>query len=328
MPSINRKSLLVILLVIALAAVLAMNWEVVALRPMLNILIVLYSGLAHNFGLTIVFLTIVVRLILLPLTLRQIRSTQRMQLLQPKIQEIQKKYAKDQKKLQEETSKLYSEAGVSTWGCVLPMAIQFPIWIALYQCIMRVMATNPEDLLALSQSLYSWPVVQGIVPLNQNFLWLNLAYPDSIFVLPILVAVTMWVQQKMMTSTTADPRQQQMNTMMLWMMPLMFGLFTLQFPSGLAVYWVTMNIVGIITQYFVTGWGGLRRGVAAPAGPKAIPATPDPKVVPEEAFPERKGSVDGKPGDKRQVTGGGDRSRSKKARSKQGGGRGRGSKKG
>lgn len=233
-------------------------WNTVILNPTLNSLIALSGVLFGSFGLAIIVLTIVVRLITLPLTLRQLQSTKTLQAMQPKLQEIQRKYAKDKAKLQQEMMKLYREAGVNPLGCLWPMLVQFPVWIALYQSIMRALAATPEDLISLSQHLYSWQIVHQAVPLKDKFLWLNLGQPDSMLVLTILVAVTMWVQQKMVTAPAADPRQQSMSNMTLMMMPLMFGLFALQFPSGLSLYWVVSNIVGIIIQYFISGgWGYL-----------------------------------------------------------------------
>ena len=233
-------------------------WNNIILEPILNSLIALCSIVGDNFGLAIIVLTIVVRLALFPLTVRQTRSTKAMQSLQPQLQELQKKYAKNQQKLQQETMKLYKEAGINPMGCLWPMLIQLPIWIALYQSIMQSLAATPESLLSLSQHLYSWPVVGQAVPLNEYFLWLRLSRPDPNLILAILVGVTMWVQQKMVTAPATDPRQQSMTSMTTMMMPLMFGMFTLSFPSGLALYWVVSNIIGIVIQYFVTGgWGYL-----------------------------------------------------------------------
>jgi len=234
-------------------------WNPVILNPILNFLIALSSVLFSSFGLAIIALTIIVRIVLVPLTLRQLRSTKALQAMQPRIQELQKKYGKNKEKLQQETMKVYKEAGVNPLGCLWPMLVQFPVWIALYQSIMRALATTPESLLDLSRHLYSWPVVTAAIPLDPHFLWLNLGYPDSTLVLAIIVGGTMWVQQKMVTAPTPDPRQRSMNSMMQMMMPLMFALFTLMFPSGLALFWAVSNIIGIGIQYFVTGWGYLRR---------------------------------------------------------------------
>jgi len=230
-------------------------WDLIILQPMLNSLIVLCNVLFNNFGLAIIALTIIVNGLMLLLTLKQIRASKAMQALQPKLTELQKKYAKDKEKLGKEQMRLYKESGVSPAGCLLPLVVQMPIWFALYQSIMRVMAVIPENLLGLSQYLYSWPVVYSTLPLQNKFLWLNLATGDTF--LAILVGGTMWVQQKMVMTPPADPRQQTQSTMMLWMMPLMFAFLTMTFPSGLALFWVTSNIFRIGIQYFVTGWGGL-----------------------------------------------------------------------
>ncbi len=234
-------------------------WYLIIGDPVLNGLIALSSILSHNFGLAIIALTIIVRLALWPLMRRQLESTKAMQSMQPKIQELQKKYGKNQQKLQQEMMKLYKEAGINPMGCLWPMLIQFPIWIALYQAIMKALATTPENLLDLAQHLYSWEVVSQAIPLNSQFLWLDLGQPDHTLILAIIVGGTMWIQQKMTTAPTVDPRQQSTNSMMLLMMPFMFGLFTLMFPSGLPLFWAASNVIGILTQYFFTGgWGYLK----------------------------------------------------------------------
>lgn len=245
-------------------------WNAIILEPILNSLIALCSILGGNFGLAIIVFTVVVRVALLPLTIRQTRSTKVMQELQPKLQELQKKYTKDQQKLQQEMVKLYREAGVNPLGCLWPLLIQLPIWIALYQSIMQALAATPENLLNLSQHLYSWDLVMRAVPLNERFLWLQLSRPDPNLILALLVGATMWVQQKMVTPPAADPRQQSVNNMTLLMMPLMFALFTLSFPSGLALYWVVSNVIGVVIQYFVGGgWGYLAR----PSSGAKVPPT-------------------------------------------------------
>jgi len=241
-------------------------WNLIILEPIINVLIVLSHYLFSNFGLAIIALTIVVNGAMYPLIRKQLSSSKAMQELQPKMAELQKKYAKDKEKLAKEQMKLYKESGVSPAGCLVPMLIQMPIWIALYQSIIRLLAVTPEDFLGLSQYLYSWSVVYSALPLGSNFLWLNLATSDPLLLLPLLVGGTMWVQQKMITPTTADPKQQTQSRLMLWMMPLMFAFITLSFPSGLALFWVTSSVIRIAIQYFVTGWGGLVK-VATPKSP-------------------------------------------------------------
>jgi len=256
-------------------------WNIILLKPMLNGLIVFAQYLWDNFGLAILVLTVVVRLVTLPLTMKQTRATKAMQSLQPKMEELKKKFARDQQALSREMMKLYRESGMNPMGCLLPMLIQLPIWIALYQSIIRALVATPESLLDLSQLLYSWPIVHQAIPVNDHFLWLNLAQPDGWMVLPILVGASMWVTQKMVMTTPTDPRQQSTNTMMLWMMPAMFALISLQFPSGLALYWVISNSIQIGIQYFMMGWGGLRPSRDA-VTKAAAPAKTPPKSKADE----------------------------------------------
>jgi len=218
--------------------------------------------LGGSFGLAIIALTIIVNLAMLPLTLSQIRSSKAMQDLQPKLAELQKKFGKDRQKLAQEQMKLYKESGVKPAGCAITMLIQMPVWIALYQAIMLALAVAPEGLLNLSRYLYPWDAVYTALPLSSNFLLLDLAAPN--FILAILVGVTQWLQQKMSMTPSTDPKQAQQAQMMLWMMPMMFGLLALSFPSGLSLYWVTSSVVRIIMQYRVTGWGGFRRQAKKP----------------------------------------------------------------
>jgi YidC/Oxa1 family membrane protein insertase len=226
----------------------------------MNMLIVLTHYLFSSFGLAIIALTIVVNILMYPLTKKQLHATQAMQSLQPKLSELQKKYGKDRQRLAQEQMRLYKESGVNPAGCLMPMLIQLPIWIALYQSIIRVLAWTPEDFLGLSRYLYSWQVVYSSLPLADKFLWFSLAVPDA--VLAVLVMITMWLQQKMVTLPTTDPKQQSMSRMMLWTMPLMFGFLCLSFPSGLALFWVTSSVIRIAMQYFATGWGGVASSMA------------------------------------------------------------------
>ncbi|MFB3091703.1 MAG: YidC/Oxa1 family membrane protein insertase, partial [Dehalococcoidia bacterium] len=197
-------------------------WNQGILRPMINSLVFLYAVLFSNMGLSIIAFTIFIRLVTTPLTLRQIRQMRAMSGLQPKLQELREKYKDDKSKLSQETMRMYRQAGVNPLGCLGPMVIQFPIWIGLFQALVQTLPTNPDRLVALSDKLYSWvPFVHEAIPLNSDFLWLNLAEPDPTnLVMPLLVGASTWVQQKMTTSPSADPRQQSTQSMMLWMMPI------------------------------------------------------------------------------------------------------------
>jgi YidC/Oxa1 family membrane protein insertase len=231
-----------------------------------NSLIVLSHYLFDNFGLAIIALTLVVNAAMMPLTLKQIRASKAMQEMQPKMAELQKKYARDRQKLAQEQMRLYRESGMSPLGCLGPLVIQLPIWIALYRSIIRLLAVTPEDFLGLSQYLYSWPVVYSTLPLESGFLWWNLAVPDLTFVMAILVGGAMWFQQKMVTPKTTDPDQQRQSRIMLWMMPMMFGYITILLPSGLSLFWLTSSLFRIVAQYLAFGRGGLG---SPPPTPKA-----------------------------------------------------------
>ena len=263
-------------------------WNVVILDPVMNGLIALSQMLWSNFGLAIIVLTVIVRIVLMPLTFKQTQSTKAMQSLQPRLQEIQKKYARDQKKLQQEMMRLYKEAGINPLGCMWPMLIQMPIWIALYQSIMQALAATPENLLLLSQHLYAWDMVDQAIPLNENFLGLKLSQPDPTMILAILVGLSMWVQQKMVTPPATDPKQQQMSSMTTMMMPMMFAFFTLSFPSGLALYWVVSNIIGIIMQYFVGGGWGYFTFPSLRAQPQAVAPQNQPSKALKEGSEKKK----------------------------------------
>lgn len=235
-------------------------WREGVIRPMLNSLLFLYANLGHSFVIAIAVFTILLRLLTLPLALKTARSSRKVTAVKPQLDALQKKYAGNKEKLVQEQQKLYAEAGASPLAGCLPTLIQFPIWIGLYQSITSVLADTPVELLHLGQNIYTGVAsLAEIIPLQSRFLWLNLALPDpSPIVLPILVGGTMYLQQKisMQAQAGSDPQQASMNNTMNLMMPLMFGYFTTQFASGLALYFVISNIVGIALQWGIDRYLG------------------------------------------------------------------------
>ena len=238
-------------------------WNTIIFQPLLNLLLILYALIGRNFGLAVIAFTVLVRIITLPVNAQQMRSAKASQEMQPKLAELQQKYKGDKDKLAQEQMKLYRESGVSPLGCVVPLLIQMPIWFGLYQSISAALPQNPLQLLNLAKHIYQrFPFLGNVlpaslVPLNPSFLWLNLGRPDPYYIIPILTVATMWVQQKMTTPKNADPQQQAMSQSMELMMPLMFGWITLSMASGLGLYFVATNVVGVIQQYFSSGWGSL-----------------------------------------------------------------------
>jgi YidC/Oxa1 family membrane protein insertase len=175
-------------------------------------------------------------------------------------QAIQKKYAKDKEKLAQEQMRVYREKGINPFSSCLPTLIQFPIIIALYQSIIRALASTPLDLLKLSRSI-SLPNVSDLIPLNSKFLWMDLGRPEAVtilgFALPTLalvVAITTYIQAKLTMPTSATPGDQSaaMSGMMSIYMPLLLGYFAITFASGLSVYFITSNVLGIV-QYAMQG---------------------------------------------------------------------------
>ena len=211
-------------------------WNEVISRPMLNTLMVLYVIFFNSTGLAIIVLTILVRLVTLPLTLKQIRQMRRMSELQPRMREIQERHSGDRARISQETMRLYRESGVSPVGCLGPLIVQMPILIGLFWVLRDTLFDNPEHLVKLSGQLYSWITfvpIHAAAPLNDRFLWLNLGEPDpSPIIIPLLVAASTFVQQKMTMAPSPDPRQQSSQNMMLWMIPIFLGFFSLQCPAA------------------------------------------------------------------------------------------------
>jgi YidC/Oxa1 family membrane protein insertase len=251
-------------------------WDTIIINPMTNLLLWIYDVLGHGphmFGLAIILFTILIKAITWPLNASQVKGAQAMQELQndKEWQEIQKKYAKDKERLAQEQMRIYKEKGINPFASCLPTLIQFPIIIGLYQSITRALSITPFDMLKLARTIYPFQNVEGIIPLNSKFLWMDLGRPESIqllgFALPtlaIVVALTTYVQSKLTMPTSSNPNDQsaQMSNMMSIYMPLLLGWFALNFASGIAVYFITSNLLGI-AQYATTGranWSNLLPG--------------------------------------------------------------------
>lgn len=222
------------------------------LRPIQSaieyVIIFLYNNVFANYGVVIILLTIIVRLVLTPLTLTQTRSMARMQRLQPQLQELQKKYKDDKQKLQQETMEFYKKNNVNPLSGCLPLLLQLPIFFALFQAlrtpsqiVTNVIGTPfvPAYLIGNIKNL-----LLNVANPNFNFLWMNLNERDPYFILVILMVATMFISTKM---TTTDPKQ----SMITYLMPVVFGAISWNLPSGILVYWITTNIWSIGQQWIV-----------------------------------------------------------------------------
>ena len=247
-------------------------WDTYIVIPMTNVLLWIYEIIGLNFGVAIILFTILVRAITWPLTAQQLKGTQGMQELQkdPEWLKIQKKYKDDKEKLAQEQMRIYKERGINPFGSCLPTLIQFPVIIGLYQAIIRALAATPLSLLNLSRSLYPYLDVNKIIPLNSNFLWMDLGRPEAVQMfgyavptLAVIVVITSYIQSKLMTPP-ANPgdKNAAMGNMMSVYMPFLMGYFALTFASGLALYFITSNLLGI-AQYAMMGranWSNLIPG--------------------------------------------------------------------
>jgi YidC/Oxa1 family membrane protein insertase len=246
-------------------------WDTLIITPFVNVLLFIYTIVGHNFGIAIILFTILIRLLTHPLMAQQIKGTQGLQKLQTdkRYIEMQKKYKDDKEKLAQEQMKLYKEMGINPFGSCLPTLIQFPLIIGLYQSITRALAATPLQLLDLTKHIYgSFLDIGNLLPLNSHFLWMELGQPErlpifgiGVPVLAIIVVATTYLQSKLMTppSSAANPNDQsaQMSKMMNLYMPFLMGWLALTLASGLSIYFVTSNLIGI-AQYAALGKINLR----------------------------------------------------------------------
>jgi len=209
-----------------------------------------------SYGLAILLFTVLSRALTFPLTLRTLHSMRAPQEIQPQIQEIQKKYS-DPKRRSEATMKLYRELGVNPLGCLGPQLIQMPIFIALFIVIRTTLSQRPEDVLKLSGRLYDVDLLQNALPLNTDFLLMDLSSNGNLLLVAVIFAA-MWLTQRISASRSAQKagsQQAQMNQMMQWMMPAIFAWFVLAVPAGLGLYWGFSTVVGIVLQWIFVGPG-------------------------------------------------------------------------
>lgn len=241
----NRKFLWIVLLVVSLFLLSGCTeinepitaesegiWNSYFVYP-LSWLIVKFAELiqspAWNYGVSIILVTILIRIILLPLMIKQMKSTKAMQEIQPQIQALKEKYSsKDQKtqqKLNQETMLLFQKNNINPMAGCLPILIQMPILIAFYHAIMRTSEIS-----------------------QHTFLWFDLGARDPYFILPVLAALGTFVQQKIMMRGQPDNPQMKI---MLYVMPIMILVFAVSLPSALSLYWVVGNIFSIVQSIFI-----------------------------------------------------------------------------
>src|SRR6185436_18943360 len=260
--------------VIGILVLAFLRWnDVIAI--LINVMIFIYGLVGQNFGVALILFTILIRLVTWPLNAQQMKGAAAMQDLQndKDWQAIQKKYAKDKEKLAQEQMRVYREKGINPFGSCLPTLIQFPILFALIPSITFAIGSTPLSILKLSRSVYSFQDVAALVPLNSKFLWMDLGLPErtllfglSIPILALIVGLTTYVQTKLTMPPAADPGANDQaaatSKMMGIYMPVMLFFFSLNYASGLAVYFITSNLLAN-AQYAMMGrvnWRNLLPG--------------------------------------------------------------------
>ena len=242
-------------------------WNFLLVHPLISFLVGFYD-IFRDFGLAIVFLTIAIRLALYPLFVTQIRNQRAMQELAPAMNELKAKYGNDRTRLGQEQMKLYQERGYNpAMGC-LPILLQMPLLLAMYAAFTQAPGLDGEQLRGILIPFI--PMPPGMGPSDHLDLaahWLpwitgGLGHEDPLHILPILAGATQLISSVMFQPSVQpkniDPQQKMMQSMQYYF-PLLTVFIAWQLPAGLALYWVTTTVFGIVQQYFVSGWGQLPR---------------------------------------------------------------------
>jgi len=200
------------------------GWFTIIAKPLLWFLKVT-NKITNNFGIDIIILSILIKIIFIPLTQISMKSMKEMQKVQPEMTRLKEQYKNDKARLQQEIMLLYKRRKINPMSGCLPMAIQIPVFIALYNALQNTIEMRHAPF----------------------FLWIrDLAAKDPIYITPLIMGATMVLQQKMTPSAT-DPTQAKM----MLLMPVMFTFLFLNFPSGLVIYWLVNNVLSIAHQYYM-----------------------------------------------------------------------------
>lgn len=259
-------------------------WNNIIINPFTNMLLLIYAFIG-NFGISIILFTILIRLATHPFMAAQIKSSTAMQTLNQSDEwkKMQEKYKDDKEKMGQETMRLYQEHGINPFASCLPMLLQLPIMIGFYQSIVHAIGASPLQLLGVVRSIYPFlgnitpaASMAALIPIHSHFLWMDLGQPERVYVgflsailsgfgvpvfgipvLAIIVGITTFLQTKLTMpapapGAAANDQSAQMTQSMSMMMPIMLFMFTISYASGLAVYLITSNLIGIL-QYAALG---------------------------------------------------------------------------
>lgn len=261
-------------------------FEVFLTQPILNLLMLAYKafdliGSPWALGLSIIALTVFIRVLLWPLTTSQLKSTQKMAALKPHLDRLKTEHGHDKVRHQQEITKLYKEHNVNPIAGCLPLILQIPVFIALYNVLLKVVQFGNGDVLAgINEKLY-FPFLHLTQTPDTSFLGFDLATKPNqwreigilVLLIPFITGLFQFIQSKMLTQSTpkaalktkADKKESLEDTMasmqsqMTLIMPAMIAFFSYGFPIGLALYWNVFTIMGIVQQYKVSGAGSLNQ---------------------------------------------------------------------
>lgn len=212
------------------------GWFTVIAKPLLHVLNWFYRY-THNYGIAIILLTVIIKILFWPLTQKSLQSMQSMKKLQPKIAQLREKYKDDKEKLNQELMQLYKTYKVNPVGGCLPMVLQIPVFFALYRMLNGAVELRHQPFML-------W--INDLTAPDRLDIGFSLPYLGGLPVLTILMGVTMFMQQKM-TPSAGDPRQEQI----MLLMPVVFTVMFVNFPAGLVLYWLVNNVLSIVQQYFI-----------------------------------------------------------------------------
>jgi len=256
-------------------------FDVFLTTPILNLLIAFYKvfeflPLPGALSFAIIFLTISIRLLLWPLTTAQLKSSQKMAQLKPHLDRIKKEHGQDKTRHQQEVGKLYKEHGVNPLAGCLPLLLQIPVFIALYNVLLKIVQFDGDFIAGINQKLYYKFLYLDKLP-SVSFLGFKLSDKPNgwqeigflILMVPLITGLLQFVQSKMITpdspkkaeteskKESLEDSMSQVQSQMVFIMPLMIAFFSYGFPLGLSLYWNTFTVVGIVQQYIISGPGSL-----------------------------------------------------------------------
>jgi len=254
-------------------------FNTLVINPLINMLVAVYDVLMilnvpYAVGFSIIGLTIIIRILLYPLTNKQLQASKKMQDVAPLIAEIKEKYKGDSKRIQEEQMKLYREKGINPAAGCLPTLIQLPILLGLYQVLNKLVHLSPSESVAYINSIVieplhisaPWDTTFFGIPLDQSPQQMIGTFTVVAIAVPVITGLFQFIQSKMMFSAPPATKSKSAKNddfatvfqkQSAYIFPIMIGFFSFNFPFGLSLYWNTFSIFGIIQQYKISGLGGL-----------------------------------------------------------------------